>query len=232
MLGERQEVIMNTLTKVAAVVACGAALAGPRIARADDEAPSAYSYAWNESGLRSGYGISTLLGGGLTGFTDKAMRDTISGSVGGLWNLKVTLGSHIPLALDLGYVGTASKINSLASTKWGTLVGTTAEAALRYNILPHYAWNPYAFAGIGWQRYDLNGGTFTLADNGIRESDNSVVFPMGAGLAYRNESGLVLDVHGTFRANTNYGLVIESMSSSSYVPMHSWEASAAAGYEF
>ncbi len=223
---------MHTITKLATIVACGAALSAPRIARADDETPSAYDYSWHESSLRSGYGISTLLGGGVTGFTDKTMRDTISGSVGGLWNLKVTLGSHIPLALDLGYVGSAAKINSLAGTKWGTLVGTTAEAALRWNMLPHFEWNPYAFAGIGWQRYDLNGGTFTLADNGIRESDNSLVFPMGAGLAYRNANGLVVDLHGTFRANAAYGLVLENMTSSSYVPMHSWEASGALGYEF
>lgn len=223
---------MKTVTKLAAILASGAALAAPRIARADDETPDAYSYAWRDSGLRSGYGVSTLLGGGVTGFTDKAMRDTISGSVGGLWNLKVTLGSHIPLALDLGYVGTAAKINALAGTKWGTLVGTTAEAALRYNILPHYTWDPYAFAGIGWQRYDLNGGTFTTADTGIRESDNSLVFPLGAGVAYRNPTGLVIDLHGTFRANTGYGLVLENMSSSTYVPMHAWEASGAVGYEF
>jgi hypothetical protein len=29
------------------------------------------------------------------------------------------------------------------------------EGALRWNILPHYTWNPYVFVGAGWQRYDI-----------------------------------------------------------------------------
>lgn len=218
--------------KFLAILATGGALVAPAIAHADDVIPSAYSYAWNEPEMRSGIGVSAILGGGLTGFTDQNMRNTMNNNFDGLWDLRVTIGSHTPLALDLGYIGTAGRINSLTSTKYGTLVGTTAEAALRWNVLPHYAWNPYAFAGIGWQRYDVTGGTFTLSDTGIRESDNSLVFPMGAGLAFRDKSGVVADLHGTFRANTNYGLVLESPTSSSYVPMHTWEASAAVGYEF
>lgn len=218
------------MKKIGLLVAC-AALATPGSARADD-APSIYDYSWHEHLLKSDIGVSTLLGGGITGFTDKAMRDTMSNDIGGLWDLRVTLGSHIPLALDLGYVGTAATINALGVKKSGTLVGTTAEAALRYNILPHFAWDPYAFVGIGWQRYDLTGGTFTVADTGIKDSDNSVVFPMGAGIAYRARRGLVVDLHGTFRANTDYGLVVQSLGSSSYVPMHTWEASGAVGYEF
>ncbi|MGE5184545.1 MAG: hypothetical protein ACM31C_20885 [Acidobacteriota bacterium] len=221
---------MKTITKVLSLAACAAALSAPRLARADE--PSEFNYSWNESRLRSGFGVSTLLGGGVTGFTNQAMRNYMDSNVGGLWNLRVTIGSHTPLALDLGYVGTAARINSSIINKWGTLVGTTAEADLRWNILPHYAWNPYAFAGMGWQRYDITGGSFTLSDTGMNPSDNSIVFPMGAGISYRDTTGLVLDVHGTFRANTSYGLVPESLGSTASAPMHSWEASGAVGYEF
>ncbi len=222
---------MKTITKTLSLVAVAAAFAAPRAARADE--PSEYSYSFQpEKGLRSGFGVSTILGGGITGFTDKSMRDYMNADVGGLWDLRITLGSHTPLALDIGYVGTAARINSSTIDKWGTLVGTTAEAALRWNVLPHYAWNPYAFAGIGWQRYDITGGSFTLSDTGMNPSDNSIVFPMGAGISYRDTTGLVVDVHGTFRANTSYGLVPESVGSTSYAPMHAWEASGAVGYEF
>jgi hypothetical protein len=223
--------VMRTITKTLSIIAFGAAISAPHAARADDP-PSAYSYAWHDSRLRSDFGVSAILGGGLTGFTDKSMRDTMANSVGGLWDLRVTLGSHTPLALDLGYIGTAGKINALTGAKSGTLIGTTAEAALRFNILPHSAWNPYAFAGIGWQRYDVTGATFTTADTGLNSSDNSIVYPMGAGIAYRHPSGLAVDAHGTFRANTNYGLVLDRVGGNSYAPMHAWEASAAAGYEF
>ena len=207
------------------------ALTAPLIASAD-ERPGIYSYAWNDPGLQSGIGVSTILGGGVTGFTNQTMRDTVSSSVGGLWNLRVTIGSHIPLAVDLGYVGTAQNINALTGTQTGHLVGTTMEGALRWNMLPHYAFNPYAFAGIGWQRYDLTGGTFTLSDTGIRDTDNSVVFPLGAGMQWRDPSGFVADLHGTFRANARAGLVQESVGSSNFARMNTWEASGAIGYEF
>lgn len=203
----------------------------PAVALAEEPAPSAYSYAWKDSRLRSEIGVSTTLGAGVTGFTNQTMRDTVTSGVGGLWNLHVTIGSHTPLGIDLGYIGTVAEINALSRTQSGTLIGTTMEGALRYNILPHNAWTPYAFVGVGWQRYDISGGDFRLSDSGINESDNSVVFPLGLGVAYRDRNGLVLDLHGTFRANTNPGLVLEN-GGTDYAPMHTWEAGAAVGYEF
>jgi hypothetical protein len=208
----------------------GTLLVAPLAARADG--PGAFSYDWGDSRLTSEVGVSATIGGGGAGFTDKAMRDTMSSPGCGAWNLRVTVGSHSPLAVDLGYVGTAGTINALTGAQSGTLVGTIAEGAVRYNALPHYAFNPYAFAGIGWQRMDITGdSTFTLSDTGMNESDDSVVFPMGVGVAYR-ASGLVVDLHGTFRANTNQGLVLEEAGGTDYVPMHMWEASAGIGYEF
>ena len=62
--------------------------------------------------------------------------------------------------------------------------------------------------------------------------DNNVVFPMGAGVAYRVPSGFVADIHGTFRAATSPDLVLQSVGSSNYADMHTWEASGAIGYEF
>lgn len=209
----------------------GAALA-PGVAVADDAAPDPFGYSWKDSRMQSEIGVSTILGGGITGFTDQTMRDATTTSVGGLWDLRVTIGSHTPLAFDVGYTGTAADVNALAGAQSGTLVGSTFEGAVRYNVLPQNSWNPYAFVGMGWQRYDITGADFTLSDAGMRDSDNSIVFPMGAGLSYRDQSGLVLDLRGTFRANTQQGLVLESIGSDKYAPMHTWEASAAAGYEF
>jgi hypothetical protein len=91
---------------------------------------------------------------------------------------------------------------------------------------------------VGWQRYDVTGRTVSLSDSGMNPSDNSIEFPMGAGIGYRDPSGLVFDLRGTFRANTDQGLVLEpganpnSASSNNYAPMHTWEASAAVGAEF
>jgi hypothetical protein len=208
-----------------------AVVATPAVAAAD-EGTKPFNYSWSDSKLASDVGISTMLGGGVTGFTDQTMRDTVTSNVGGLWDLRVTLGSHTPLAIDVGYIGTAANINALIGEQSGTLVGTTFEGAVRYNVMPHYLFTPYAFAGVGWQRYDVTGGAFSTSDSGMADSDNSVVYPMGVGFAYRHPTGLVADLRGTFRASSNAGLVLESAGSSNFAPLHTWEASGAIGYEF
>jgi hypothetical protein len=204
----------------------------------DHEGLSATSYAWHDERMSSGIGVAAIIGGGVSGFTDRQMRDTVSSNVSGLWDARFTFGSHVPIGLDVAYLGTAVNLNSLSGTQTATLVGTTAEGALRWNILPHADFNPYIFGGMGWQRYDVTGRTVNLSDSGMRQSDNSIVFPMGAGLSYRHPSGFLVDARGTFRANVDQGLVLQpgnspsSTNSSNYAPMHTWEASAAVGYEF
>jgi hypothetical protein len=192
-----------------------------------------YSYAWREEGLQSGIGVSATLGGGVVGFTEETMRDTTS-SVGGLWDLRVTIGSHIPLGLDISYLGSATNVDGLPTGESGTLIGTTLEGALRFNMLPHYAWNPYIFAGVGWQRYDVTEANVSLSDAGMNDQDDLLEFPMGLGLAYRM-GGLVADLRGTFRATTDEDLVLEnptSPTSDDFARLHTWQASAAIGYEF
>jgi hypothetical protein len=216
---------MKTRTMLLAV----AALSAPGSALADDT--GLFDYSWSDRAMTSEVGISAMIGGGASGFTDQAMRDTVD-SACGLWDLRLTLGSHTPLGFEAGYVGTAASINALIGSQSGTLIGTTVEGALRYNVLPHYAINPYAFAGVGWQRYDVTGGAFTTSDSGMADSDNSVVYPLGAGVAYRHSSGFVADLRGTFRVNSDAGLVLSSPGSTEFVPLHTWEASAGFGYEF
>jgi hypothetical protein len=199
----------------------------------DDYGDARFSYAWSDDLMRSRIGVSAIIGGGVAGFTDRTMRDTTS-SVGGLWDFRLTLGTHVPLGLELGYTGTATNLKGLPAQN-GTLIGTTAEAALRYNVLPHFMWTPYVFAGVGWQRYDVTNANVTLSDSGMNDHDNLLEFPMGAGLAYRM-SGFVLDLRGTFRAATDQNLVLKtaatSPTSNDFAPMHTWQASAALGYEF
>lgn len=209
---------MKTIYKTVSILACGVAFAVPRAARAD--------------GPESQYDVTALLGAGVSGFTDQSMRNVVTNDANALWDVRVTLGSTTPFGLDLGYLGTAATINALTSTQNGTLIGTTAEGALRYNVLRDQRWNPYAFAGIGYQRYDIRGVNFTMSDAGINDSDNSVVFPLGAGLSYRHPTGLVFDMRGTFRPSAASGLVLDRVGSSDYAPMHTWEASAACGYKF
>jgi hypothetical protein len=190
---------------------------------------------WRDRSLRSGIGISAAIGGGIGGFTEQAMRDTTS-DIQGLWNLRVTLGTRTPIGLDLNYLGSASNIDSQLGPATGTLVGTALEGALRLNILPREAFNPYIFAGLGWQRYDVTEVDLNLSDAGIADSDNLLIVPMGAGLSYRM-NGFVADLRGTFRAAAYERLVLKdpfvvSTSTDDFVSMHTWEATATIGAEF
>jgi hypothetical protein len=192
--------------------------------------PDPLSYAWYDPYLASGIGVGFTVGGGLTGFTDRAMRNTVSANVGGLWDARASFGTHIPLGLDIGYIGSAANINTINGNANGTLVGTTVEAALRYNILPHNTFNPYLFAGAGWQRYDVTNMHFAQSDTGMAPHDNVAEFPMGAGFGVRDVSGFNFDLRGTFRATTDSTLLQES--NGNYAQLHSWEASGSVGYEF
>lgn len=193
------------------------------------DVPDRYSYAWGDSRLRSGIGIGVVVGGGVSGFTDESMRDSLSSDAGGMWDVRLTLGTHTPLGLELSYTGTAADLEMIPGDT--ALVGTTVEGALRYNVLPHFAWNPYIFAGVGWQQYDVTGTEVSLARNGIDDTADLIVAPLGAGLSYRDASGLVLDIRGTLRLAEDETLVVADASGST-PDLDSWQASGSLGYEF
>jgi hypothetical protein len=193
--------------------------------------PGPTSYAWHDPGLASGIGVGFTVGGGVTGFTDRTMRETVSSNVGGLWDARASFGTHTPIGLDVSYLGSAAKVNTIAGAPNGTLVGTTVEAAVRYNILPHAVLNPYLFAGAGWQRYDVTDIRFAQSDTGMKTHDDVAEFPMGAGLGIRDAGGFNFDLRGTFRATTDSTLLLDG-ATGKYADLHAWEASAALGYEF
>jgi len=190
-----------------------------------------FGYSWSEPRLRTGIGVSADIGGGVAGFTDQQLRNQLTTQVSGLWDARVAIGTHIPLGLELGYVGTAQNLNSLRGTPEGTLVGSVAEATLRYNVLPHFAWNPYVFAGVGYQRFDVQNMTFATADAGVKSNENLIEYPMGTGISYRTLSGFLVDLRGTFRAEASSTLV-RDLTGGTYASAHWWEASGSLGYEF
>lgn len=192
-----------------------------------------YDYSWHAPEVESGIGIAFIAGGGVMGYTSKTVRDATS-RVGGLWDLRASLGTHIPIGLDFSYVGTASSVDSLVGAQSGTLLTTNLEGALRWNILPHVRWNPYVFGGVGWSHLDVTGGSFSRADTGINDKDNEVIYPIGAGIGYRSGEGFIADLRGTYRFASDDNLIVTNPGQvrPKYASMDWWEASAAAGFEF
>jgi opacity protein-like surface antigen len=194
------------------------------------QGPDKYSYEWYDPRLTTGIGVGVQIGAGIGGFTDSTVNDLSSSEIGGVWQFRTTIGTHTPLGLDVAYNGTAYDLQSVGSLNTGTLIGTNVEGALRWNILPHYEWNPYLFAGAGWQHYDIADNQLSRADDGIGDQDDLAVFPMGAGISYRDTSGITGELRGTFRAAADSSFIQDS--SGDNASLHTWEASAGLGYEF
>jgi hypothetical protein len=209
--------------------AAGLVLLGTGVAAADEYDDYVDTWSWYEPGLPSGIGVGLQLGAGVGGFTDHNLRASTAGGVNGLWNFRLAFGTHVPIAFEAAYVGEASNLNAIGAPN-ATLVGTTVEGDLRWNIMPHEFFTPYIFAGVGYQRYDVQNIQFQTADFGLRSSDNSMVIPMGLGLSYRDLSGFVVDARGTYRQSVGSNLVMDSTAGNPSLSW--WEASLNLGYEF
>ena len=193
-----------------------------------EPAPDRFGYAWSDTNLASRIGVGMVVGGGATGFTTRALRDMIRKHIGGAWNVRATIGTHIPLGVELTYFGSLSELQTRTEARAAWLIGTTFEAALRFTVLPHADSTPYIFAGAGWQRYNVRNPQVPLATLNLRAQDDVVVFPVGAGIAYREPTGWGADIRGTFRATT----VSTLRETGGTLRLNSWEATAAVGYEF
>jgi hypothetical protein len=209
-----------TMNWLAAIAGAGlavsqAAIADDVVERSETVQPATNRYAWTEPRLAASIGVGITLGGGISRFTDEQLRMRFDTGISGTWAARVTLGTHVPLALELGYTG----------ARMGPLIGTSVEGALRWNLRPHAAFTPYTFAGVGWQRYDVR-----EALSGMPGHDDITVFPIGGALAYRDTSGVTIEARATFRAATNSNLVTDR--SGGPADLNSWEASSNVGYEF
>lgn len=237
---------MNKSINALALATCVAGAFAARGARAEDTVvvnPDGTEYTpagryddWSfteEPQLQSGFGVGIQVGGGVTGFTGSTLR-SLTDNIGGLWSARVALGTHLPIAFEGLYVGSAQTIRSEFNTASATLIGTTVEGDVRINFMPHYMFTPYIFGGLGWQHYNINDNRFTLADTGMNKTDNLMDVPAGLGLSYR-QNGFVGELRGTYRwAATGSGLVLSTTPSNvgQFASMSSWEASLQLGYEF
>ncbi len=173
-------------------------------------------------------GLTIALGAGVSGFTDHAMRGATS--LAGAWELRGAWGTRSHVALELAYIGSANGVDSLYGHESATLFGTTFEGHLRLAAAPRATWSPYAFAGLGYQRFSIDEHDFSLADTGVASTGDVVEIPLGAGFVYR-AGRIVTDLRGSFRAALGTGIILSSPATGTLAPMHAWQATLAVGYE-
>lgn len=174
--------------------------------------------------LYTSYGIGVTLGGGVENFTNSTANDVTD--LAGSWDVRLELGSHLPIAFEAGYVGTAQTIQGFLGTEDTTLIGTTVEGAVKFNVPTGTAFRPFGFVGVGWRRYDLSDSSFAVSNVGFADSDDLVVIPLGAGIRY-DYRGLDADVRFTFRPTIGEDLITEPGRDST--ALHTWAVGASIG---
>lgn len=172
--------------------------------------------------LRTPFGTGVTLGGGVTGFTAENARAL--SSTGGGWNARLTLGTRLPIAAEIAYVGTTQDLQALGLDRSAYLISNGAEVAARFNILPGPI-APYVLSGAGLTHYRVMNDDFKASS--IDDGDDVVYFPLGAGVAL-HVGALLLDARGTFRPAVDG----ELFGNGDANEMHTWQGNLAAGMEF
>lgn len=169
--------------------------------------------------LRTPFGMSIMVGGGITDFTGETARDFTN--LAGAWNARLTLGTRTFLGIELAYVGSSQDVEALGLDDSGFLLANGFEGIVKVNLLPGM-WQPYVFGGAGWTRYTISNDDFNTS--ALEDSDNVATFPVGGGVGFRYE-GLVVDARGTFKPTADDELFGDGA-------MHTWGANLNVGWEF
>jgi hypothetical protein len=171
-------------------------------------------------------GISLTAGGGLTGFTDGDLNNSID--TGGSWDVRAAFATRNIISFEAAYIGSAQEMNTFGVENDAVLVGNGAEAALRLNLVPDMSWQPYIIAGAAWRRYDVTDTDVNFSD--FNGTDDVFEIPLGGGIAWYFDR-FVLDARGQFRAAFDNDLMRASLGRSED-DIHRWGFSANLGYEF
>jgi hypothetical protein len=198
-----------------ALIAGLALAAAPEMARAEDGGAS------GPRGLLTPHGAYALIGGGVTDYTDDAVKDRFG--PGGSWDLRLGIGSRFYIGGEVAYVGSARGGDGAGAD----LLSNGAEAVVRVQY-PYAtgSWlvEPFAFGGIGWDRVTLRD-----AAPGLKDEDDVGVVPFGAGFTL-GYGRLLLDTRFTYRASFDEDLALAVGEEPA--DLERWGVSAAIGYEF
>lgn len=176
--------------------------------------------------VRSPTGVSVSLGAGVYDFFDGDTRDFTD--TGGMWEARVTYVTPSPLGIEAAYIGSYQDVSALGLDEDANLIGTTFEAAGRYNVLSGMAIQPYVVAGIGLTHYDLDNVSFNTSN--VANNDTLLHIPLAAGVSYNVTQSIFLD--GRFTARPVLGDDMIATEGGGTTDLHSWALAARGGFRF
>lgn len=202
------------LGSVPAVVRADAVMADPETAAVRQEAA-------RSDDLLTPLGEYFLAGGGVTNYTDSAVRSRVD--VGGTWDVRLGLGSRFYVGGEVAYVGSARQSGSLGSNLLTN--GVEGVVRVQYPFLAG-AWlvEPFAFGGAGWTHFRLDSAAANVKGN-----DDVFVVPFGGGIDVAYDHFL-FDARFTYRQTFDEALL--ETASAGAPNLASWAVTASVGYEF
>jgi hypothetical protein len=174
----------------------------------------------------SGMGVALTAGGGVGGFFNSGARDAASD--GFTWDVRLTLGTRIPVGLDLAYLGSVQGMNLPGLDSDALLVGNGGEAALRIQ-LPRGMVRPYLTGGVGFTHYSVQDTTLV---SGLRSGDTIGTIPVGVGVAVGNVNGFTFDLRAVGRIAFDDDLLDDVRPNGGSDSLNSWGVTARLGGEF
>jgi len=138
------------------------------------------------------------LGAGLSGYVDGPLR-AATGAVGSSWDLRFTFGARARFAVETEYLGTYASLNgSGARTPFVVENGVVAQLRV---ALVDAAWQPFLFAGAGYQRAELHArDADPVAAAAFAAAVDRFVLPVGAGVHVTFVRHLDFDLRAAYRA--------------------------------
>jgi hypothetical protein len=196
-------------------------VAGLALAAAPGIASAGEWGAAGSSGLMSPLGEYVLVGGGVTDFTEDAVKNRFD--MGGAWDLRLGIGSRVFVGGEVAYVGWLRAADGAGSD----LLSNGAEAVVRLQY-PYAtgSWlvEPFVFGGIGWNHVSLRD-----AAPGLEDSDEIGVVPFGGGVTL-GYNRLLFDARFTYRTSFDDDLALAATEGPA--DLEQWGVTAAVGYEF
>jgi hypothetical protein len=175
----------------------------------------------------TGYGMAAMVGGGVTGFTDGDLNDSVD--TGGAWTARLIFGTRSLIGAEAAYVGSAQDMNVLGLDSNAMLMSNGIEGLARVNLMAESPIQPYLFFGIGWKRYSLINEAFNTSS--VLDRDDVAEIPLGGGVAFRWE-GFVADARVGYAAAIDSDLIPTGDPEEDGLDLNNWSGNVRVGFEF
>jgi hypothetical protein len=194
-------------------------------AEEEDQAP-AYPVATERD---EGPGAAVSAGAGVAEFSRSEARSFMN--TGANWDVRGVFGTRALVGVEGAYIGNVYEIEEPGDSTM--LYGNGLELSGRLNLMRNgmddrrAGLQPYALAGVAWKNYQLSGDVATAA---VDDEDNAFEIPVGAGLAYYFENGIMLD--GRFAYRFSFWDNLIQPTGEDTASLDNWNATARLGVEF